>query len=289
LDLLTWRVHVDHEAKAILTWLSPLEFPLQQSDFTTKRQKGTGQWFIESEKFKTWLSETGQILYSPGIPGSGKTMLTSIVIDHLTNTVQGKNIGTAYIYCNYKSRSDHTSVNLVASLLKQLLQARSTISEEVQSLYECHIRKNSHLTVDEVFSALQSEIGYYNRVNILIDALDECNDDDGTRQVLLSKLRVLQATNIVNLMVTSRFNLTIQQEFQSALQLEITASGQDVHMYLKGQMHRLPNFVAKKVGLQNEIISGIVETVDGMYATITRIREHLFNVSNLGSFSLSFI
>jgi Cdc6-like AAA superfamily ATPase len=81
----------------------PLEFPLQQSDFISRRQEGTGQWLIESDEFKTWLNGTRKTLYCPGIPGAGKTMLISIVIDHLLNTIQDESIGIAYIYCNYRS------------------------------------------------------------------------------------------------------------------------------------------------------------------------------------------
>jgi hypothetical protein len=102
-------------------------------------------------------------------------------------------------------------------------------------------------------------------VHVLVDALDECSDDDGTRRVLLSKLHILQATNAVSLMVTSHFVLKIQQEFQSAIQLEIRASDEDVQRYLKGQMSRLAGCVMRNMSLQEKITSEIINTVDGMY------------------------
>jgi Cdc6-like AAA superfamily ATPase len=219
---------------------------------------------IESEEFKRWLNGTGLTLYCPGIPGSGKTMLTSIVIDHLTNSAQDNGIGSAYIYCNYRRQLEQTPVNLLASLLRQLVQSRSSISNEVKNFYKRHISKNSRPTLDEVSTVLHSEIGRYTRVNIIVDALDECTVEDGMRQVLLSRLLVLQSIKTVSLMATSRFIPTIQQQFQSALQLEIRASGEDVQRYLEGQMDRLASCVTRKAALQDEIISRIINTVDGM-------------------------
>jgi Cdc6-like AAA superfamily ATPase len=210
--------------------------------------------------------ELGRPYIAP-VPGSGKTMLTSIVIDYLTNSIQGKNISTAYIYCNYRSQLEQTSVNLLASLLKQLLQRGSFISDNVKNLYERHINTKSRPTLDEVSTALHSEIGRYIRVHIIVDALDECADDDGTRKLLLYRLRLLQANSALNLMVTSRFIPKIQQEFQSALQLEIRASDQDVQRYLEGQMYRLASCVTKNVNLQDKIINEIINTVDGMYGS----------------------
>lgn len=261
-----------------MNWLSPLEFPSQQSDFISKCQKGTGQWFIESDKFKTWLNETGQTLYCPGIPGSGKTMLTSITIDYLTNSVQNKDIGIAYIFCNYQSRLEQTPVNLLASLLKQLLQSQSSLSNDVKNLSERHINKGSRPTLDEVSSALHLEIDRYSRVYILVDALDECTDDDDARGRLLSRLHELQAKMAVNLMVTSRMIHKIQQEFESAPQLEIRASDEDVKIYLGGQMGRLARCVTRDVSLQNDITSEIVSTVDGMYVFLARHDTVSFNI-----------
>src|SRR5579871_1078626 len=67
----------------ILNWLTPIEYGSQQSDYIGRRQHGTGQWLLNSKQFQTWLDTSKQILFCPGIPGAGKTILTSVVIDNL--------------------------------------------------------------------------------------------------------------------------------------------------------------------------------------------------------------
>jgi AAA+ superfamily predicted ATPase len=68
--------HAEHQA--ILEWLTPIDYAPQQNDFISKLQKGTGQWLLNSNEFRQWVINRNQILFCPGMPGAGKTMLASI-------------------------------------------------------------------------------------------------------------------------------------------------------------------------------------------------------------------
>ena len=72
------------EHDALLDWLTPLDYTAQQHDFVNRRQAGTGQWLLDSAEFQAWLEADHQTLFCPGIPGAGKTILTSIVVEELT-------------------------------------------------------------------------------------------------------------------------------------------------------------------------------------------------------------
>ena len=61
----------------ILNWLSPLEYRNKQRDIASKRHEGTGTWFLVSEIFTAWLSGSADsVLWCPGEPGAGKTVIT---------------------------------------------------------------------------------------------------------------------------------------------------------------------------------------------------------------------
>jgi Cdc6-like AAA superfamily ATPase len=241
---------------------------VQQNDLISRRQEGTGEWVFESIEFKTWLNGTSETLFCPGIPGAGKTMLASIVVDYLSKMIRAEDVGIAYIYCTYRNRLEQTPIRLLASLLKQLLLERRFIPESLKKLYENHIHKSTFPALDEVYNILHSEMGRYSNVFIVIDALDECADD-GAHEILLSKLNALQTTNPLNLMVTSRPILKIKQKFQKGIQLEIRASSTDVQKYLEGQMSRLAGCVRGNISLQEAIKCEIVKAVDGMYVSLT--------------------
>jgi hypothetical protein len=179
-DTLLYRQH-DQEHKQILKWLTPIDYAPQQSDYIRRRQPETGQWLLDSAEYQVWLKTDKQTLFCPGIPGAGKTILTAIVIDHLSTRFQNDaDIGIAYVYFNYKQNVDKQNVdNLLSSLLKQLSQEQPSLLDNVKALYNQHRIKQMQLSIDELLRALQHIAAMYLRVFIIVDALNECQASNG--------------------------------------------------------------------------------------------------------------
>ena len=117
----------------ILGWSAPFDYAAQQHDFISRRQAGTGQWLLDSTEFKRWLETDNQTLFCPGIPGAGKTIITSIVVDKLTTQIcADPKIGIAYIYCNYRRQDEQKIDDLLASLLKQLVERLPSLPDTVK-------------------------------------------------------------------------------------------------------------------------------------------------------------
>jgi hypothetical protein len=119
-----------------MAWLSPTDFPSQQHDIISRRQTGTGQWFLETTEFKKWLDGSDKTLFCPGIPGAGKTMMAAIAIDHLYQTACGRNIEVAYLFCSYKGMADLNASGLFAAILKQLVQSGPNMSGPLTLIYD---------------------------------------------------------------------------------------------------------------------------------------------------------
>lgn len=261
----TIRQDHDHTRhNKLLDWISPTIFPSQQTDFISRRQEGTGQWFLNGPEFAGWLRQPKETLFCPGIPGAGKTMIAAIAIDHLLNTMQSSSVGVAYVYCNYKSREEQNATSLLAALLKQLVQAQPSLVEPVKRLYEQHVNLGTNPSLDETIRTLRSVFTNFSTVHVVIDALDECRDSK-TRREFLNKLRDLQSETDLRLMVTTRFIPEILNEFKEALLLEIRASNADVRRFVVGQIDRLPKCVREDSTLWHMVQESIVEAVDGMY------------------------
>jgi hypothetical protein len=185
----------------------------------------------------------------------------SIVVNHLHEQFKDEtDVAMACIYCNYKERDMQTSVNLIASLWSQLVQSQDALSDDVQALYKLHSRKGTRPTLSEVSKMLQSETGRYLKIFVVVDALDECPEDNGSRKSLLKELRALQPT--INLMVTSRFIDTIAREFKGMIQLEISASVDDIQAYVRGRISQ-ENKLLRNVGKDSALREDIVKTVAG--------------------------
>ncbi|KAG9244697.1 hypothetical protein BJ878DRAFT_549809 [Calycina marina] len=228
--------------RTVLDWLTPIDFATQQSDLISRRQAGTG------------------------IPGAGKTILTSIVVDYLSSNFQkDARVGIAYLYCNLRRKDEQKAEQLLASLLKQLTQGLSPLPDDVNLLYDRHKDKRTRQTSNEIFNILQSVGGPFLKVFIVIDALDECEASDGNRANLLEQIFAFQMKCRVNIFTTSRSIPDITERFNENLCLEIRASNHDVRKYLDGHMAQLNRCVRDSLGLQDEIKTSIVKSVDGMF------------------------
>jgi Cdc6-like AAA superfamily ATPase len=260
----------DQEQQAIFKWLTPVDYTSQQNDFLQKHQAGTGQWLLNSTQFKSWVETKKKTLFCPGIPGAGKTILTSIVVEELSTRFQSDNsVVVVYVYCNFKRQNEQTLQHLLANVLKQLAQGRS-LPRSIKSLYDQYKSKNARPSVNDISKVLQSLAAEYSRVFILIDALDECQVNNSCQANLLSHILELQTKCEANIFATSRFIPDIIDRFKGDLILEIRANEQDVQRYLKEHITELPRFVQRDSVLQQEICSKIVKAVDGMYVASYR-------------------
>ncbi|KFY52229.1 hypothetical protein V496_08591 [Pseudogymnoascus sp. VKM F-4515 (FW-2607)] len=249
----------------LLKWISSTDFPSQLSDIISTRQEGTGQWFLESTEFNNWLSKGEKTLFCPGIPGAGKTMVSAIAIDHLYKTIHDHSIGVAYVFCNYKVQKEQNTLSLLSAILKQLVQAQPAGAGAANALYELHSARGTRASADEILNTLKLTLKHFSTAYIVVDALDECSDEYNTPLRLLEKLRDLQNTMGIRLMVTSRLIPDIVGEFRSAPKLEVRASPQDVTKFVKGQIPRLNKCVQRDNELQLEIEEQLVKAVDGMF------------------------
>jgi len=259
--------HQDEKERRIITdWLTPIDYATQQSDFINRREEGTGRWLLDSSEFQEWLNQSKQTLFCPGIPGAGKTILTSIVVEHLCAKFQNNtSVSIAYLYCNFRRQHEQTPTDLLASLLKQLVQELPSMPEIIKNLYEHHKYKRTRPLFDEISKALHSVVANYSRAFIIIDALDELSASDGVRRRFLLEILNLQAKTGASVFATSRFIPEITREFKGSILLEIRASDGDVQRYLHGRMSQLSLCVRRNVDLQEKIKAEIIKAVNGMY------------------------
>ncbi|KAI5839139.1 hypothetical protein DFP73DRAFT_614623 [Morchella snyderi] len=67
-------------------WLFCGPFDEKHVEISGKRKLNTGEWLLAHNQFKSWIDDSGpRLLWGCGIPGAGKTFLSSRVIDELEN------------------------------------------------------------------------------------------------------------------------------------------------------------------------------------------------------------
>ncbi|KAI3332830.1 hypothetical protein F4824DRAFT_473880 [Ustulina deusta] len=266
-DVETLKFKADRqEDLEVLDWISPVDYGPQQSDFFNRAQPGTGQWFLNSAEYQDWLNTRTNTLFCPGMPGAGKTILASIIINNLWRRFrENASIGIAYIYCNFRRKDEQTPQGFTSSLLKQLAERQFPLPRKLKDLYKNHQASRTRPSSEDLSEALHFTLMAYSRVYVVIDALDECDASNGCRARFLSEIFHFQSSGKVSILVTSRQNPEIQSKLKKSVILEIRATQEDVQIYVDNRMSDLPAFIRDDSGLQQDIKASISRTADGMF------------------------
>lgn len=252
------------ERQRILTWICPSEvdYTDQQNALKTRRRRGIGEWFLDTQKFKSWLHGDRTTLLCSGMPGVGKTMITSFVVGNILERYNNDNqIGVAYIYCQFSRHKEQTPEYLMSSILRQLLEQQNTIPNKIRSLYMSNAGKHS-LAPDEVFDLLDTVMSLSKKSILVIDALDELRSS--SRNGLVSYILAIQRKSNVNVYVTSRHTKDIAQEIPNATQVSIRTQEDDLRCSLAIILER-GTLLRKRPDLQKQALSKILRVADGMY------------------------
>lgn len=253
------------EDQKVLGWLSSRTFGDRQRDVYEKMTVGTGNWIFETPEFQSFMATNDKMLLCTGMPGAAKTVLTSCIVNHLETAFFIRNIGIAYVYCNYKE-PDQTAGTLMMSLLRQAVQSKHTLPDQINDLYNTHLARKTRPSLAEITDLIRVIAQTYSRGFILIDALDEYREQDETQRTLISALQHLGSD--VHLLVTTRHVLLIESEFGDAMRVEIRASDKNIAAYLLKRIDsakQIQSIIASKPDLQSQIIEKITKNCQGMF------------------------
>jgi hypothetical protein len=187
------------------------------------------------------------------------------VIDHLQTKYAAPDFAVTWFYCNYKEQIEHTHYKFLASLLKQVIHQQPKLSDEINQTYNVHHNRGSHPTIQQISAMLHAEISKFSKVFIIIDALDEMGDDQGETRMLATELQNLPKNVFV--MITARPIPAIEAEFPTAIQMQISATDEDVESYVTSRIskeHLLKKYITADPSLAADITAKVVKNVHGM-------------------------
>ena len=268
------------ERRQIEIWLSSIDFRSRQQEILKGAQEGTRQWLFDSEKFQNWMDADHGTLWCTGIPGAGKTVTSSIIINYLQTKYGKESTAVLCLFCNYRDRAAQTAGNFMTNMLKQVIQQKRAVPRELTNIYK--ERREDLLTFAESAKLFENEISCFSKVFVLIDALDETSEHEDIRRLLLAELQ----RHPFNLLVTSRYEKSIEQRLAKAERLEIKATAADVRTYVKARLpseHLLSRHIQADPTLEERIVTKIIEKSQGMcvfHFTYSIIPPELFSICN---------
>ncbi|PLB42630.1 purine and uridine phosphorylase [Aspergillus candidus] len=255
----------DQDRETILKWLAPtegLKFSSKQNEYVSLRTHRTGEWFLKTPEFQTWMRNDNRTLFCPGIPGAGKTLMTSIVVDHLEKHFDNANI--AYVYCSF-GLQDQTPEGFLGSVLQQLVRKQSPLPKIVKDLYSRHKDKSSRPGLKALLEVLNSIIPSDSRTFIIVDALDECQNHNRCRDSFLSAIFAAQVKTRLSFFATSRPQ-GVEARFRESIVREIVSTKHDLKIYLDNRISSWEKVHGTDLdGLRTTIKTEIITAADGMF------------------------
>ena len=201
----------------------------------------------------------------------------SIVIEHLQQLFTENDVSISYIYCDYKDRNTQTVVNLISSLVKQMLLQQIEMPREVKDLYAEHKNGQSPMSLEKYSKLLASLPKYFRRSFVVIDALDEhIISNDAEKSIQMTMLDILldlqhgrNGSNGYTVLFTSRHIGLIQETLAKCARIEISAADSDIELYLRSRIRkssrfRFPVKVRDDAHFTDQIVSTLVEKARGM-------------------------
>lgn len=183
-------------------WLSPVDVSTNQKLARSKHEPRTGDWLLSLEAYTQWLQYERQTLWLHGIPGCGKTIICSTIIEDVRRR-QDVRDAVVYFYFDFSDDHKQSIQACLRSLLAQLCDSAESLPEEVQQLFERHQRLGAqeNFETEVLLESISALCRLFRRTFVIIDALDECSE----RAVLLEALvSVIEGSTSVSLLMTSR-------------------------------------------------------------------------------------
>ena len=185
----------------------------------------------------------------------------SIVVEHLS-MMGDSSSGLAFIYCKRGQQGEQSLGNLLSSLISQLVRQTAVTSGTITKSYEDHTESGTRPSAKEYENLLRAEATRFNKVFIVIDAIDECNS-----QARLELLGILNRNPQVSLLVTSQPGDLIKWDLQDMRRLEVKAKDEDISTYIEENIqHRvnIRNIIRPHPDLVEKIKSVLTLKADGM-------------------------
>ena len=250
----------------ILEWLKlSIEPSTNHNAARKKHEPTTGDWLLESELFTAWTKATNASLWLHGLPGAGKTILCSTIIEHVKSLCTNDSVNRyAYFYFDFSDTQKQSVTGMLRSIVAQL--SVPELPTEVEELYKKCNHGHQQPDQENLITTLISLLKNLHPTYLIMDALDECSE----RKVLLKVIRRIiqtQSTH-VNVLVTSREEQDIKEGMQGVISniisLECDGLDADIERHIQKCLENDMDWQNCGPNIRQEIQDALVKGAHGM-------------------------
>ena len=264
---------LDAKRQEIYRWLhhtdpSTLHYRAQKN-----YESDTGSWILRSPEWTMWLEAKERCLWIHGIPGAGKTVLMSFLIEHIKQQLsqsQKEKRALVYYYFYYDRNQDETAPFL-RWLINQLCRQADSVPIDIFKLY----KRGGEPSLVELLKALECTLDKFETVYVVADAIDETNPREDLLKVFrdlitdprFQKLQILSSSreyvDIEKVMEGISISMSMNNPFVE----------EDIRHYVGCTLQSSSKFSRWPQDLLGEVEDAVSAGAKGMYAIIHKVLQ----------------
>lgn len=260
---------LNEKSKELREWLSGHFDPTQKQDETWReRHPDTGQWFLQSPKFRAWLEgpaqHTPRVLNLIGKSGAGKTSLISSAIKAAQSMGrENSQVAVAYYYCSFNEAASQDPVHMLGSFVSQV----STVSPNVLEGLEVGFARRERPTLKDLEQRLTDyTVRSSLKTLLFIDAVNECKKIEPMIDTLL---RLAESASDVRVLFTSTDEYPLIMKLTNlnppkATSLRMSAISADIDLYIEAKIEEKKNLQRLPPEMREEMKNVLSGKADGM-------------------------
>ncbi|KAK3989045.1 hypothetical protein QBC44DRAFT_94962 [Cladorrhinum sp. PSN332] len=181
-----------HEYRIKLNAISDISAVQDHVSHSCDRLRDTGLWLINNDKFQAWrCSPRSSLFWLRGSAGTGKTTLTSLVIDSFLRHLRPTHAPVVYFYV----KPGHTAIMVLRSLVRQLV-----LQSDPEEFFSRHTDDDMPLSYQHCLTHIERMIKPHESVTLIIDSMDSPYESDSLDSSYPSSSTVPSAKTFLDLL-----------------------------------------------------------------------------------------
>ena len=258
-----------NEHQRIIKWLDGPDPSTNYNRALKLRTQKTGSWFLESKAYDDWINAPGSLLWLHGIPGCGKTVLSSTILENVLDRTQNKpDSAVLFFYFDFNDAEKQQPEKMIRSLICQLsMYCAVSVLQHLYSSYSNGGRQPGGEVLLRTLHQMMTSLG---EIYVILDALDECAKRDelltDLEEVISWKDAKLHMLNTSRRETDIEETLTPLSDTRNRIAIQSERVNADIRTYIHGRLQidkklkrwqKLPN-------VQIEIENTLTRKADGM-------------------------
>ncbi|KAK8245511.1 hypothetical protein IWZ00DRAFT_428803, partial [Phyllosticta capitalensis] len=267
----------ERQWRKALDWLCPPDPSTNYQKALRQRHPGSGQWILGDPTYLEWKRKPNSFLWLHGIPGCGKTVLSSTIIESLSRGHAAQSL--LYFYFDFSDSSKQSLEAALRSLITQLCRDNENVREHVSRFFAEQNKQHQHANTESLRTLFKHLVQQLGEVWIVLDALDECKTlNDRPDGGLLPWIKSFHdSKSNVHIAALSRPEQNIKAfverwvRSQNIIEIQSDLVKDDIRAFVHARVreHEGLSRWSSRPKIQEEIENTLLEKANGMFQWVT--------------------